>query len=778
MKKSKSVVAFSLCLFSLCSCVDPNIEPGSEPTSSEEIVTPSSSLPEPSPAKEYQAKDVYDALMRLANSKSYTATYQVTDDAGNVTTYHDVMTENYIYYATNGQGYVGLESYDKAQFADKIVYSFTLNEEGKVAIGGIAQTYNQYNALIPVESINEVRFMNYFTQNGFKIHEDLFTETEENVFESTDARVAYVLARSFNMYAYYYYGYIRSVRFVFNEEEDLVISLMGRSAQTGLPLSIMDFTMEDVDTSHLETVESAFGDYSLPKVTLGKDALNALKGDLGLSTKIYQRKGLEVKDLDTAEGQTLLYTAELDYSADYLRKNVLTATGETALLTQYSETEGITYLNGINGKNEEIALGTGEKISKMDRFANFDYAPFRALEEGATSYYYYGLKQAALGNLLAGFDLSLLNMGSVRSLQITVENGAIKGFEAAMDVMMDRANNLYRIHVISTVRPFSKETGKINPYEEGDEDLKNALAKYDGSQSFMIRLSEGSYYTEIPETRTDLTYDKDKKIVYIEDYDNTVLMKRYGYFLRETGIVPFEVKDGKVIERNVPDTRNNFKNLFGLGLDYRVLEVKEIDEDRNKKTYIPKQEVVDLKGSLYLGTNDASKSMIVQSFSLMTNDAGEVEKYSYQYGTKTVNFEPKLLTEVALPEDLDFEHPTEYVAPTSWKEENATIDTKLSALLGKKASLVPYLFERELTGQYSVIAKNGTVRIYSFAETDQFGNHFNRLGFMTKYEEILAKAGWTKGEPNEKGQAVYTKEGVQIALGKTIFEGVIVSLIA
>ena len=294
--------------------------------------------------------------------------------------------------------------------------------------------------------------------------------------------------------------------------------------------------------------------------------------------------------------------------------------------------------------------------------------------------------------------------------------------------------------------------------------MKDAFSKFDGTHKFQVTAQDERTSNNKFITTYDLETLTKERTYYTGAGDQSLT---YGWTKTSEDHYQRFLLNNDVIKSNGEEKEGVVSSLIGFSLSPNLF-VKSNENEYMFDSYVLKS----VKNGMILGTE--GDDFLPSTFKLKLDpESKTVVSASYSYsdglfssGSETLTF--KYDDEVCLKDGLKEKLaslPT-WAKPTSWKDENESVYKYLQKYFSDEADNVPYLYDEEIYGQWSVSDSILELEIYSKTTT---GN----TSFLENYRKKLLEEGFeTTTLSSLPGAIVYVKGSISIRVAGVLNGGI------
>ncbi len=716
--------------------------------------------------KDYTIDEFYEYFENLEDG-NFTVEYSV--DAWE-TTYRDIYTKDYIFYGLNDLGYVLLDAYGEKAGSDKVAYSLYYEEEQDTYDIATPGYYYDNNSVQRVGT--SMDNFNYFAY--FRTYPDSYWFEKGGIqkdgadFLVTSYYAEMMFSQTLHIASYFYYGQVARLLFSFDEEGDLNLKVQGKVDEIRYA-NILEAKFSKVGTTSDTFIEKYFKDgFVLPS-----DKATEKELELLLSDTIHVQGKMTSYNPDTNPTTIDIGSVDNVYAPGVVYRSIINQAGNDFLYLNLYEKDAKTYEKSLNAQNKVQEVESDRKVSDYKTIKDV-MDPDAIRKVGDNLYRYYGTNLIEVLDICFGIEKSYSQLGYISGLTFEVHDGVIDKLHLYYGNYYYPGDNDY-VDVALSITKDGKAPDVKAISNPDNTAVKKALDYFNGSHSYRIRAITDltdSIYSSNPSNYSEITYDKGKKATYVKQFSAGKVKNEYGYLDTKDGMVRFEKaykEDGSAYLREtepIDKTEDAFKKnaLFNVDGDTLIQKSKY----SSTATYCFQGRVggfgdIGLADSGLNEAKDAVWSSPVFTFDVV-GDEMTLRTLQYSYmptGAKSSTMQLTFTEDDSLTIQEDLSSIEAYKEPASWAEENATFSEKLTANFGEDAKMIPYLFDKDLHGNFKFRYKGSDMSFYSRVS--------DKEDYLAKYEAALKSSGFTKKDGEVK---VYVKDSIQATIGATLKEGV------
>ncbi len=742
----KKIIPFILLSFLLVSCSDDfNTSQASAQISSNSTSTSSNSTTTTILYNEEER--IIAALNNIKNSANYTISYTYKNQS-----YTSYYTKDYIYFSETNLGYINLESFDSS-IGDTLVYNYYFDSQNNFTLA-----YANEEKLSSCQSFNYIANLDIIPSTLIQ---------ENSYYYSKNKTLISSLANTLGYYEDAENGTFTRVKLSSAEENQFTFTLQTIDYDSFEYVDVPDASgnIFDINSTVIDKCETYLNSFDLPTISLSKEKiskLNLVDGNdiISVNSEVY---------ISYTGGENVL-SDSLSYDRSISRVRI----NENETEQYFQNKEGKILKEGIDALNQVSTMPLGEYyIFNQEYPLAYDalieeLSAFRLIDEQNGQYQYFGFN---CENIYKSFSYIDVN-SKPESIYLTIKENDFKLIATFPEMSVQSGNTIqyFKIQVISTLVS-DRTIPTLAPLPEANNELQVKINNLDGTKNFIAH----SYDTRTTE-REKNTYLIDDLLIFEHkelNFSGTVSSYITGYKKEDGGIQRF------LIDKNGVAKKNGYlkidKSLFDyIGMNVSPSIFTKIDDATYKLNSLVLKTV---SNSLILGNE--SDNLVTDSLK-MTVDDNHITQITYDYddglfqqGSEIVNYSYENLK---IPQEISdkIDQMTDFIEPTSWKDESIEIYDKLVDLFGEEtANTIPYLYDEETYCQFESTYLYDTITISSTSETVDDNK------FYTEYKNILVEQGYELDlTPDLPGAEIYTKNNVEIRLAKDLTGGLFISKLA
>ncbi len=675
----------------------------------------------------------------------------------------DYYSSDYVLFASSKSGYILLDSYKESD--GKIVYYFSVDEEGKVEIQDIYPT-GSYSSpyLTSLSSFNVL-----YNLNATHLKESDFTLTKKGALKTTNDRILSAFSTLLELEETYSSGYIDSVEFYYNDENGLVFTLTQPTmTPSSYKVDSLNRTgiLNNIGDPFSKEVEDAKAKFSISKEEISKDSLSLLTAkNFEANGKIY----CTVEGVDSQIGTYSLKYTDSSIEVTNIIDGVREATHYTkgannAIIQEGLSPENKKITQTISGATwDQLAFGFTEITEP---------GAFRKKSEGV--YHYYGYHADQIGGAL-----TYLSYGSnATSIDFSVSNGLVnKAILKTSAIGQDTIgrNTVYRIEVDIASNPSSP--WEVQPITTVDPTIQKAI---DAITTEGVTYKATSHIDEQNKSYAETIVTPDTillKYMLIGE-DTSTLYSYSGYHVLDNGKVQSFVvdEDGNVKTEKPPVDGDTLMNHTGWGCSPAVFELSS-----DQKSFSPISEATGFAPFLTAGF--FSDFALDDTLVFNLGDDGRISSFSYTYNLSNLSRKQETIEFVYDDVEIDaalkakIDAITEAGVPSNWLEETSSpnegatskLKEYMTDVYGEEvAKAIPYVFDENLSGEWYFQAKaqDDDYNVISFQIYSgyAYGNESYWNSYISKLKEKLLAAGYSATGSN----TIFKKDTVKITIGNSV----------
>lgn len=714
---------------------------------------------------ELNAKNMISSLKKIVSSNNFTFAYNYVLS---FPTSKTLFREKYMYYSDYQAGYLTLKSFDK-EFteSEELIYLYGINN-GEVELmypltdGNLFSTPKPYTSLLSfnfmanldLSSLNEKEFE---LQNGY-----LYTKNKGLV-----RALASMAGYSSDDYKDTFYK--AKLKFDKNNNVEFILQMFNDAYEI-VDVESTHASFQDVENTHYAPVEkylSSNYEMNMPSLSLDQASPLLLQDEndvISLNNESY------VKIAGGDEG--IVAKEEINRSQneyEHTSIDVLTSRRLTNLVR--NNEDGIPSYIGLDGENK-LSEERFEKYYTWDYsypspsdFLTKELKAFRKI--GENQYRYYGYNSSSFFRSLSNFN----GRNGIQWIDIYLVDNKIDHVTFTYRTGQDKYENGETFTYKTTITcQVVKDRNIVNPtpYQSKTENaiLAKAFQKFDGSNKFQVKaVNDKNSYSKFI-TTYDLEHFVKENDYYTGGGEKTFIS---GYKkLDDSSYQRFLVGTDDVLKTNGSVKQGNISSLIGFGLSPDIF-TKTGENEYMFDSYVLKE----AKDRMILGSDE--RYFLPSTFKLTIDpEKEEVVSAYYEYsdgisqsGSETLSF--LYGDEVKLDSSLEEKIgnlPT-WVEPKSWKEEDSKIYTYLQKYFGEEVDNVPYVYDEDIYGQWTISDSTMELEIYSNTQ------EADASSFYEKYtEKLLANGFETTTLTSMPGATVYVKGNISLRVAKVLVGGI------
>ncbi len=753
MKKQK-ILLLSLMPLILASC-DHQIDTSSNNDSS------SISSSSPKELLETNYENIKEALIN-AQRGNFELVYSLNDS-----NLRDYYANDYVLFSSSKSGYILLDSYEKD--AGKILYFFSVDDEGKVTIHDVYPTGNSKEPYIT--SVSIFNLLSGIRASTLK--EKDFTTTSNNTLKSTNANLLEGFSNLLELEETYSNGYIDGIEFYFNDDNNLVFTLSQPAATPSsykASLTARTAVLENIGEASSKEVEDAKSKFSISETQISEDALAPL------ASKNFEGNAKVYLNVDGTESQIGTYTLKYNETSVEISSTI----DDVKEFIHYEkDSNGGIIQAGLSPENKKITQTiSGYKWSQLAfgyNTAAVEPEAFRKTSDN--TYHYYGYYAASIGGGLS--YLSFGNNASSVDLHLTdgvVSSVTLKTPQVGQDTYGRRT--YYRVEIDVASNPSAP--WDLSPLTTSDPVIKKAI---DGITQDGVSYKAKSHISEnnLSYAETIVTSDTILIKEMLIGEDTETVYSYDGYHVLSDGRVQYFTIDenNNVTADKAPVDGDTLMNHCGFACSPAVFELSA-----DGKTFKPIAAATGFGPFLTAGF--FSSFAVDDTLVFNLDDQGRLASFSYDYKLpanlsrqkETVEF---TYDNVSIDADLmeKINALTAAGEPTNWLEEKNTpndgsttkLCEKLTSFYGEDTvKTIPFVYDAKISGEWYVDTTtdyNGSetivtsVTIYTGANVDE--EYWT--SYVNKLKTKLIDEGYTLSSKS------YVKGNVKITFG-TLLQGI------
>lgn len=708
----------------------------------------------------YTAEDVFRLLKKAGDETNFTMAYSIMTEEGKVT-YENVYTSKYIYFDYAKAGYMSVKDYA----GENLLYNFD-QKDGEFVLENALAYDDESGKRVAIRSTEEMNPLH----GALAGKEATVFEQRQRAFYTEDKTIITALC--------YLRGVTNLVNEIMgveievdNEFDELINFAFAPNFKTTEGAAKVDAigvcSLHFIGTSSVDEVEAFQSSYSLPTDKLPSTVKEGLNGKVSLSaTNI-----LHYKTDDLYEKYDIVSEEDRMQYSRYVN-------GVTSPTTTY-------LTKGADGKAKQVYVDYQNKVVEKtleDDFSKVAIAPKDALEfdaflkTGDDTYTYYGYNGRWMIN-----NLTKIDMGEILSLTLKTTEGKISSLKAISTTRMDSyTQSMYfelNVDFTSTydfTKPSAHESNYrvsaiLNQLYSNDFDLNipfSAKISTVGSSAYPV-------YVSVFSSKGDKDIDT---ILYTQDYIDPapgayeeVLTKRWGYFKSGEDLIPYSVRDDNTTvstSLNIANTRLN--KMLGMDLSGNCFKKTGVTEGANT-VYSLYSDVDDIANHVLGGSN--KKNIIPSSLKFTANGYTPV-KLEYEFngldlfkGKEQVEFSN--WNSATKPAEIDYTTLKPFVEPDNWQDGAPEVYPTMKAVLGDCIKDVPFLYNKEMAGNWGVDSNVDYKWVVVFNDTYAASEDKDDLSFqyMKDYEALLRKNGFTDCPYPMDGKPGLVKDELHVRVG-------------
>ena len=774
MRKNKiSLLLLGLALASCNTDTKPSLDSSSDEgvSSSSSVSSETSASTDPSSSSseegilpiELNAANMISSLGKIATSKNFSI-YQ--KDVLMKPTNEVVFAKKYIYYPRYSAGCLKLKSFDQEYTgSEELVYQFEIVEEELQLLSPLMQG-EAYSTQTPYTSLDSFNYMleldaSSLKEKEFTLKDGYLYTSNKSVIKALASMMGYASDAEEDKF------YKAKLAFDDTNNVEFVLQAFNSKYQI-VDIGGTHGFFKEVGSSHDEIID----DYLENNYELNLTPLTAFEASpliFQSDTDVISLDNESVVQIVDGDGGTIA-KEEINRSIDrYEHTSIDLATSRRLTSLVKNNEDGIPSYVGLNGNNEL----SEERFSKYNTwdltypscsdFLTKELKAFRKISEG--TYRYYGYNHSSFFKSLCNFNGS----SGIKWIDIKLEDGLIDEvvftYQTFTDQYEDGTSFDYNVTITSKVVG-DRQIKNPEPYQnKGDvEILKDAFSKFDGTHKFQVTAQDDRTSNNKFITTYDLETLTKERTYYTGAGDQSLT---YGWTKTSEDHYQRFLLNNDVIKSNGEEKEGVVSSLIGFSLSPNLF-VKSNENEYMFDSYVLKS----VKNGMILGTE--GDDFLPSTFKLKLDpESKTVVSASYSYsdglfssGSETLTF--KYDDEVCLKDGLKEKLanlPT-WVKPTSWKDENESVYKYLQKYFSDEADNVPYLYDEEIYGQWSVSDSILELEIYSKTTT---GN----TSFLENYRKKLLEEGFeTTTLSSLPGAIVYVKGSISIRVAGVLNGGI------
>ena len=691
---------------------------------------------------------IVEALKRIKESSNYTLEYSYQGQS-----YVSYYTKNYIYFSETNLGYINLESFDSS-IGDTLVYNYYFDSEDKFTLA-----YPHEEKIVSCQSFN-------YLANLKAVPSTL--EGEDGHYYSDNKNLINSLANTLGYYEDAENGTFTRVRLESTDIDSFSFALQTIDYDSFEYVDVVDAsgTIFNIGETAIAACDEYIADFEIPEFPLS-------------SEKIVKLNLIDDNDVISVDSQIYISSSTtgdktLIDSFSYDRSSSRVHTVEGGNEEYFKNGNGKVLKEGINALNQVATMPIGEYYLFEEEYPlayNLllnDLNAFRSTNSQDNQYQYFGFNGEQIYKNFSYIDVN----SQPESLFLTIEEDALEltATFPEMGVQNGATIDYFKIQIVSTLVS-DRKIPTLMPLEDANFELQDKINHLNGNENFIAN----SYDTRTNE-REKNTYLVDDLLIFEQKeltFSGTVSSYVTGYKKETDGVQRF------LIDKNGVAKENGYLKADGLLSDFVGMHVStNIFNKIDTTTYTLNPLVLkSVSDSLILGNE--GNNLLIDTFE-MTVDDQHITQISYDYddglfqqGSEIVEYRYENLE---IPQEIltKIEQMTDFVEPTSWKDESLEIHEKLVSLFGEEvATTIPYLYNEETYCQFESTLLYDTITISSSSET------VNDDEYYANYKDILTKQGYELDlTPDLPGAEIYTKDNIEIRLAKDLTGGIFISKLA
>ncbi len=679
----------------------------------------------------------------------------------------DYYASDYVLFSSSKSGYILLDSYEEN--VGKILYFFSVDDEGKVTIHDVYPTGDSKNPY--VTSISSFNLLSGIRASYLK--EKDFTETTNGSLSSKNANLLEGFSTLLELSETYDSGYIDSIEFYFNDDNNLVFTLTQPATTPSsykASLSARTAVLENIGEASSKEVEDAKSKFSISKTQITTDALAPL------ASKNFEGNAKVYLNVDGTESQIGTYTLKYNETSVEISSTI----DDVKEFIHYEkDSNGGILQAGLSPENKKITQTiSGYKWSQLAfgyNTAAVEPEAFRKTTDN--TYHYYGYYAASIGG-----GLSYLSFGNnASSVDLHLTNGVVSSVtlktpQIGQDTYGRRT--YYRVEIDVASNPSAP--WDLSPITTSDPAVKKAI---DGITNDGVSYKAKSHINEKNLSYVETTVTPDTILIksMLIGEETETLYSYEGYHVLSDGRVQYFTIDenNNVTADKTPVDGDKLMNHCGFACSPAVFELSS-----DGKTFKPIAAATGFGPFLTAGF--FSSYAVDDTLVFNVDDQGRLASFSYDYKLtanlsrqkETIEFTyDNISIDADLKEKIDAL--TAAGEPTNWLEEKNTpnegltskLANSLTSLYGEEvAKTIPFVYDGKISGEWYVDLKtsyNGSetiitkVTIYTGADIDET----YWTSYVNKMKAKLTEAGYTLSSNS------YVKGSVKISFG-TVLEGI------
>ncbi len=697
-----------------------SMTPDVDSSSSSSSDSSDSSEPYIDPTPSYAASDIYSLVKEAANSNNFTIKETILSEGILPVDYYTYYNDNYIHYSYANAGYVKLTDYTGES---TLMYNYS-NVTNPVIENALSYNLDSQNP--EATAIRDVTTLNPLVDGVKELSVDDI-KLNYSYYYCQDATL--IEAFSYFLGASTLASKMYAVKFTLNEAKtELSFSFVpnyssGASDSDVETIDSLSGVLTSVKATSIATLDSFLSSYSLPEKALDEELIATIPTTGSYHSIVTYSYEANVSDVVEQEDY-------VDYSptARQISRNVKGVSSAAYSYYTKDEETGHVIDNYLNYDNTVATKDLGGDFDEdmATPSSLFEAGAFRA--NSGDVYTYYGYQGRAFINDLVDFDC-----GSILSIEVTVEDGAIASLKAITPTRYDSYGQQmhYEVEVFFSS---DNDISPIVPTSSTDYTVKAALGSFTDAYNYGLYYSftatiatetgANNYKTTLSLFKKDslssyndvLLYDRES-VDTSEGSSGDPIHIRYGYYLKDEAgkeVIPFKVNDnGEAIASEATMTGVNLGDILGFDLDSRLFEQVSEDSDSGKWQYRLRKEAKDVSSHIiggshasYLIPSSLTLDISSQAVGGVSYNLKMLDKLEYEFnaedfykGKESVTFSGYGAT--SAPSDVDFSTLKDWVEPETWEEGAPEVYDRIVASFGEEtASKLPFLYQKDIEGHW------------------------------------------------------------------------------